>query len=72
MGKISKTHLRGTIGNGGPTLKLITVNGSITLHDANDETEMNPDTHVHGHRAPRAPPARRATRVRVAPPPERP
>lgn len=33
-GKISTRHLRGTIGSGGPTLKLVTVNGSIGLHEA--------------------------------------
>lgn len=33
-GKISTRHLRGMIGTGGPTLKLVTVNGSIGLHDA--------------------------------------
>ena len=33
-GKISTRHLRGTIGTGGPTLKLVTVNGSIGLHEA--------------------------------------
>jgi hypothetical protein len=35
-GKISTRHLRGTIGSGigGPTLKLNTVNGSITIHEA--------------------------------------
>ena len=33
-GKISTRHLRGTIGTGGPTLKLETVNGSIGLHEA--------------------------------------
>jgi hypothetical protein len=33
-GKMSPRHLRGTIGTGGPTLKLVTVNGSITLHEA--------------------------------------
>ena len=38
-GKVSPRHLRGTIGNGGPTLKLITVNGSISLH----EVHGNPD-----------------------------
>src|SRR5438270_49514 len=50
MGKISPRHLRGTIGTigtGGPTLKLVTVNGSITLHEAN--TNPNP------HPAPDAP-----------------
>lgn len=34
VGKMSTRHLRGTIGTGGPTLKLVTVNGSITLHEA--------------------------------------
>jgi hypothetical protein len=34
MGKVSPRHLRGTIGSGGPTLRLITVNGSISLHEA--------------------------------------
>ena len=34
MGKLSTRHLRGTIGTGGSTLKLVTVNGSITLHEA--------------------------------------
>ena len=34
MGKLSTRHLRGTIGTGGSTLKLVTVNGSITLHQA--------------------------------------
>lgn len=33
-GKISTRHLRGTIGSGGATLKLVTVNGSIGLHEA--------------------------------------
>jgi hypothetical protein len=33
-GKVSTRHLRGTIGTGGMTLKLVTVNGSITLHEA--------------------------------------
>jgi hypothetical protein len=33
-GKISPRHLRGMIGSGGRTLKLVTVNGSITLHEA--------------------------------------
>jgi hypothetical protein len=42
MGKISPRHLRGTIGNGGPTLKLITVNGSITLHEADANPNPNP------------------------------
>jgi hypothetical protein len=34
MGKMSTRHLRGMIGSGGPTLKLVTVNGSITVHEA--------------------------------------
>jgi hypothetical protein len=55
-GKISKTHLRGMIGTGGPTVKLVTVNGSVTLHEAGPG-EMHPTM------APRAP--RRTTRVRV-------
>lgn len=43
MGKVSPRHLRGTIGSGGPTLKLITVNGSISLHEAraNPQAEWN-------------------------------
>ncbi|MFN2571199.1 MAG: DUF4097 domain-containing protein [Gemmatimonadales bacterium] len=38
-GKISTRHLRGNIGNGGPTLKLVTVNGSINLHEAEPSDE---------------------------------
>ncbi len=53
MGKISPRHLRGTIGNGGSTLKLITVNGSITLHEADANPNVNP--HPHPHAAPFAP-----------------
>jgi hypothetical protein len=45
MGKISTRHLRGTIGNGGPTLKLITVNGSISLHEA-DANPPNPEMNM--------------------------
>jgi hypothetical protein len=41
-GKLSPRHLRGTIGNGGPTVKLITVNGSITLHEANANATSHP------------------------------
>ena len=44
-GKISTRHLRGTIGNGGPTLKLITVNGSISLHEADANPNPNPNPH---------------------------
>jgi hypothetical protein len=51
MGKISPRHLRGTIGSGGATLKLITVNGSITLHEA----DANPNPHPHSHPAPYPP-----------------
>jgi len=32
-GKFSTRHLHGTIGNGGPTLMLKTVNGSIMVHE---------------------------------------
>ena len=62
-GKISPRHLRGTIGNGGPSLKLITVNGSITLHESDAE---HPTPH-----APRAPRAR-ATPAPTTPTPDRP
>jgi len=51
VGKISPRHLRGTIGNGGPALKLVTVNGSITLHEA----DANPNPNPHPPVAPRAP-----------------
>jgi hypothetical protein len=50
VGKISPRHLRGTLGNGGATLKLVTVNGSITLHEA--EANPNPNPDMHGHLAP--------------------
>jgi len=36
-GKISTRHLRGTIGNGGPTLRVTTVNGSITIQESNGD-----------------------------------
>ncbi len=49
VGKISPRHLRGTIGTGGATLKLVTVNGSITLHEA------DPNPNPHPHAAPAAP-----------------
>ena len=51
VGKISPRHLRGTIGNGGPALRLVTVNGSITLHEA----DANPNPNPHPPVAPRAP-----------------
>jgi hypothetical protein len=73
-GKISTRHLRGTIGTGGPTLKLVTVNGSIGLHEAglirgehpvqticaevNGEKHCNSLTRPRTPRAPRAPEAR--------------
>jgi len=62
VGKISPRHLRGTIGNGGATLKLVTVNGSITLHEAGATPNPHPGM---APRAPRHPHAR-------IPPPERP
>lgn len=46
MGKISPRHLRGTIGSGGGTLKLVTVNGSITLHEADANPTPHPDVRV--------------------------
>ena len=50
-GKISTRHLRGQIGSGGPTLKLVTVNGSIGLHEAG---LMNAGEHpMHPPRPPR-------------------
>jgi len=66
VGKISPRHLRGTIGSGGPTLQLITTNGSITLHEAG--ANPNPNPHPHQHLAPFAP---RRPHSRT-PPPERP
>jgi hypothetical protein len=57
IGKISPRHLRGTIGSGGATLKLVTVNGSITLHEA--DADPNPNPHPHPEiDAPRRPRAR--------------
>src|SRR5258705_2198274 len=51
-GKISTRHLRGTIGSGGPTLKLNTVNGSISLHEADANPNPNPNPELRGHMAP--------------------
>ena len=62
MGKISPRHLRGQIGTGGPTLKLVTVNGSISLQEAN----LTPKPDVHPRLAPVAPRPPRAGRT---PPP---
>jgi hypothetical protein len=53
VGKISPRHLRGTIGSGGATLKFVTVNGSITLHEA--DADPNPNPTRHSHPAPVAP-----------------
>src|SRR5881409_3348929 len=55
IGKISPRHLRGTIGSGGATLKLVTVNGSITLHEAGATPNPHPGM---APRAPRHPHAR--------------
>ena len=63
-GKISTRHLRGIIGEGGPTLKLVTVNGSIGLHDAGMFKPGEHPAHPAEPRAPRAP--------RAAPVPDRP
>ena len=63
VGKISPRHLRGTIGTGGATLKLVTVNGSITLHEA------HPNPNPHPHAAPAAP---HHPRFRATPRPDRP
>jgi len=54
-GKISTRHLRGTIGSGGSTLKLVTVNGSIGLHEAG---ALRMNEHPMPMRAPRAPQTR--------------
>ena len=65
-GKLSPRHLRGTIGTGGPTLKLVTVNGSIGLHEAG---LLKPGEHgEHPTAGPWTPkPARGAPRARPAP-----
>jgi hypothetical protein len=63
-GKISTRHLRGTIGTGGATLKLVTVNGSIGLHDAGLFKPGEHHEHPGEPRTPRAP--------RAAPAPRRP
>jgi hypothetical protein len=62
-GKISTRHLRGTIGSGGATLKLVTVNGSIGLHEAG---LLKPGEHPMQLRTPRPP---RPSRPREAPQP---
>lgn len=55
-GKITPRHVRGTIGSGGMTLKLSTVNGSVTIRRADGRTSPRP--------------TRRETRVRVTPGPD--
>ena len=65
-GKISTRHLRGMIGTGGPMLKLVTVNGSITLHEA-DPSSMHP-TAPRPPRAAHGPRARRAPMAETPPP----
>lgn len=69
IGKITPRHLRGTIGTGGSALKLVTVNGSITLHSADSDMNPNPNPNPHVHWAPKAP---RAPRAPVTTPPDRP
>jgi hypothetical protein len=71
-GKISTRHLRGTIGTGGSTLKLVTVNGSIGLHEVGRRgehpsgdvqticAEVNGEKHCTTVRPPRAHRAPRA------------
>ncbi len=74
MGKVSPRHLRGTIGSGGPTLKLITVNGSISLHEAQANPEWNlqdpkAEWNIHPHPKIEAHPS---VRVQVTVPPQPP
>jgi hypothetical protein len=47
IGKMSTRHLHGTIGTGGPTLKLVTVNGSITIHEAAPMPPPHPEPGPH-------------------------
>jgi hypothetical protein len=63
VGKISPRHLRGTIGTGGRTLKLVTVNGSITLHEADASPHPHPVLTPHPHPMPN-----KRVRVRVEQP----
>jgi len=61
-GKVSTRHLRGTIGDGGgPTLKLATVNGSISIREA------SPDGPMHRMKGPVAPRPPRTPRAQRAP-----
>ena len=59
-GRISPRHMRGTIGSGGMTLKLSTVNGSVTIRRADGRSaDVTPEAPV-PPRAPHAPRARPA------------
>lgn len=62
-GKVSPRHVRGTIGSGGMTLKLNTVNGSVMIRRLNGTTPTPAVAPV--------PPAR-SRRVRRETPPPRP
>ena len=56
VGKMSPRHLRGTIGTGGMTLKLSTLNGSVTLRRSDDSPETAaPPARVRAERRPRHP-----------------
>jgi ribosomal protein S28E/S33 len=68
-GKISPRHMRGTIGSGGMTLKLNTVNGSVTIRRADGRSaDVTPEAPV----APRAPHPPHPLRARRAAPTPRP
>ena len=62
LGKISPRHVRGTIGSGGMTLKLNTVNGSVLIRrpEAGDADHVRIETRRTRHE----------TRVRVTPAPD--
>ena len=64
-GKISPRHLRGTIGSGGMTLKLNTVNGSVMIRRPDGHTPFAPLAHPTGQRH-----TRHETRVNVTPAPD--
>jgi hypothetical protein len=68
-GKISPRHMRGTIGSGGMTLKLNTVNGSVTIRRADGRSaDVTPEPQV-APRAPHPPHPLRARRVAPTPRP---
>jgi hypothetical protein len=81
-GKMSSRHLRGVIGNGGLTLRLTTVNGSINLHEADGEMRgMHPVIAPVKPQPPQEPQAPQAPEVRArakakahaqTPPPDQP